>query len=367
MADKIPMLDLSAQHDKLREPLEAALYAVMQSNRFVLGPNVEAFEVEAAAYLGAEYAVGCGSGTEALHLALAAAGVGPGDEVITTAYSFIASAEAICYVGATPVFVDIDPQTFNIDVAAVESALTTRTVAVLPVHLFGQPADILALRHVCDAHGLLLIEDCAQSFGADVAGQLTGTFGDYGCFSFFPSKNLGCFGDGGLVTTRCPDAAERLRALRNHGSYEQYRHDMLGFNSRLDELQAAVLRVKLPHVATFNRARREVAGRYQRLLEPLPLQCPVETADGTHVYHQYTLQCAERDRVRTALQAAGIASAIYYPVPLHRQPVFAAQGTPSELEHAEKIAGRCLSLPMFPEMPSAAVERVAEVLRRALS
>jgi dTDP-4-amino-4,6-dideoxygalactose transaminase len=361
----IPMVDLTAQDRALRDDIEHRVREVLAAGRFVLGPNVQAFEAEVAAYLGVEHAVGVASGTDALHLALVAAGIGPGDEVITTPFTFVATAEAIRYVGARPVFVDIDPRTFNLDPERVSAAIGERTRAVLPVHLFGQPASLVALGALCDAHGLTLIEDCAQSMGAGVDGRKTGTFGLAGAFSFFPSKNLGCCGDGGLVATRSAALAEHVRALRNHGSRAPYRHGEIGYNSRLDEIQAAVLRAKLPHLDAFNRQRRRVAERYGRGLAGAPVVTPFEDGAGTHVYHQYTILTERREAVAAALERAGSASAVYYPIPLHRQEAFAADCAGLSLPEAERVAARCLSLPMYPELPDAAVDRICEAVRSA--
>ncbi|MEN8133684.1 MAG: DegT/DnrJ/EryC1/StrS family aminotransferase, partial [Pseudomonadota bacterium] len=307
----IPMVDLKTQYQQIKEEIDAAVLGVLESTRFILGPNVGAFEQEAADYLGVTHAISCASGTDALQLALVAAGIGPGDEVITSAFTFIATAEAIAYTGAKPVFVDIDPQTFNIDPAKIEQAITPMTRAVLPVHLFGQPADMLRISGLCEHHDLALVEDCAQSFGAHIAGRQTGSFGPFGCFSFFPSKNLGCYGDGGTITTDSDEHAEKLRMLRNHGSRERYRHEVIGFNSRLDELQAAILRVKLRHIARYNEQRRTAAQTYTRLLEGTSVVTPIETEPSHHVYHQYTILSEQRDRIMGKLGEAGIASAIY--------------------------------------------------------
>lgn len=361
----IPMVDLKMQYRALKPEIDAGLLAALENTQFILGPNVTTFEQEAIEYLGAGHAVACASGTDALHLALLAAGLGPGDEVITTPFTFIATAEAIRYVGATPVFVDIEPDTFNIDVTGIEAALTPRTRAVIPVHLFGQPADMARISALCESHGLVLIEDCAQSFGADVNGRMTGSTGDYGCFSFFPSKNLGCYGDGGLVTARTTEAAEDLRALRNHGSHVRYHHDRIGLNSRLDELQAVILRAKLKHIDHYNRERRRVAHRYNELLEGC-VTIPVEDGKGLHVFHQYTVLTDRREAIQKALNDASIACAIYYPIPLHRQDVFAEQFRDLSLPVTEAIARRCLSLPVWPEMEDAQIVRVAETVRSVL-
>lgn len=363
----IPMVDLKTQYHALKDELDAALLAALEATQFILGPNVQAFEQECAQYLGVKHAISCASGTDALHLALDAAGIRAGDEVITTAFTFIATAEAIAYLGAKPVFVDIDPQTFNLDIAQVEAAITPRTRAVIPVHLFGQPADLPALSRVCGQRGLMLIEDCAQSFGAAIGTEMTGSQGLAGCFSFFPSKNLGCYGDGGLVTTQDDGVAERLRMLRNHGSKVRYYHDLIGYNSRLDELQAVILRAKLKHIDQYNSERRRVAHRYNELLTGTGVTTPHEDGIGNHVYHQYTLLSERRDDIMAALKAADIASAIYYPIPLHRQNVFAEDYRDLVLPVTEDIALRCLSLPIYPEMPDESIVRVAETIRGALA
>lgn len=362
----IPMVDLEEQYRQLKSEIDAGLLAALQSAQFILGPNVRAFEQEAAAYLGVEHAIGCASGTDALHLALIAAGIEPGDEVITPAFTFIATAEAIRYAGAEPVFVDNDPDTYNIDPAQVEVAIGSKTRAVLPVHLFGQPADMEALNDLCEKRGLVLIEDCAQSFGANIRGRQTGGFGAFGCFSFFPSKNLGGYGDGGLITTNDEKAAVTLRALRNHGSHTRYHHERIGYNSRLDELQAVVLRVKLKYIDEYNENRRRVAHLYDELLADSPVKTPYERPGGHHVYHQYTVLTPERDRLMAHLKEAGIASAIYYPIPLHRQQAFANDYRHVHLPVTEQICAQCLSLPIYPELKNEAVARIAAVIRESL-
>ncbi len=360
----IPMVDLKTQYHQLKNEIDQAVLAALESTQFILGPNVTGLEKEAAAYLGAPHAVGCASGTDALHLAVLAAGIKPGDEVITTPFTFIATAEAVCYAGATPVFVDVDPRTFNIVPELIEQAITPRTRAVIPVHLFGQPADMAAISDISSRHKLMLIEDCAQSFGATAGGRMTGSIGAFGCFSFFPSKNLGGYGDGGLVTCASDEGAEALRMLRNHGSRVRYHHDVIGFNSRLDDLQAAILRVKLRHIDRFNQERRRVAHRYSDGLKDL-VQVPLEDGTGLHVYHQYTLLTDQRDRIMAKLAEQQIASAIYYPIPLHRQNVFAAQCRGLALPVAESIADRCISLPIYPEMTDQQVDQVVAAVREA--
>ena len=296
----IPMVDLKTQYHSLKDEIDSAVLGAIESTQFILGPNVTAFEQEAAAYLGVPHTVAVASGTDALHLAILAAGIGPGDEVITTPFTFIATAEAICYAGATPVFVDIDPGTFNIDPALIEAAITPRTKAIIPVHLFGQPADLTSISAICRRHNLLLIEDCAQSFGAATSGRMTGTIGMLGCFSFFPSKNLGCYGDGGLISCSTPELAEQVKVLRNHGSRVRYHHHIIGYNSRLDDIQAAILRVKLKRIDQFNAGRRRAAQLYSELLKDV-VTVPREDGIGVHVYHQYTLLTDQRDRIMARL------------------------------------------------------------------
>ncbi len=368
----IPMVDLTAQYPLVREAIESGLHQALDEAKFIMGPNVQAFEGEAADYLGAKHAIGVASGTDALHLALLGAGIKAGDEVITTPFSFIATAEAICYVGAKPVFVDIDPRTFNLDPKAVEAAVTGRTRAIIPVHLFGQPADMPAIEAIAKRHALAIVEDCAQSFGADIEGRMTGTIGVTGAFSFFPSKNLGGYGDGGLVTTNDKAIAEQIKMLRNHGSERRYYHDRIGYNSRLDELQAVILRAKLPHIESFNQARHRVASRYSEGLRDIAgVTVPYEDGIGQHVYHQYTLLCAEpqqREMIMAALAAEDIASAIYYPVPLHQQNAFQSEGdgATTALPVAESVAQRCFSLPIYPELADTDIDRVIAAVRAAL-
>ncbi|WP_445371262.1 DegT/DnrJ/EryC1/StrS family aminotransferase [Methylomonas sp. HW2-6] len=363
----IPMVNLQAQYAEIQDEIVGGFSETLNNCAFILGPNVQAFEKEAAEYLGVKHAIGCASGTDALHLALLAEGIGAGDEVITSAFTFIATAEAIKYVGATPVFVDIDPGSFNITPENIEKAITAKTKAVMPVHLFGQPADLPAIKAICDKHGLKLIEDCAQSFGATVYNKQTGSFGNAAGFSFFPSKNLGCFGDGGLVTTDSDATAAKVKQYRNHGSEVRYYHDVIGYNSRLDELQAVVLRAKLKRIDQYNAARRHAAHLYSELLAGLPLTTPYEDGIGVHVYHQYTLLCDRRDEVMKALQEQQIASAIYYPVPLHQQNVFKAECAGVSLPVTESVAARCMSLPICANLSDDNVHKIAGVIRGVLS
>ena len=363
----IPMVNLKAQYAEIQDEIVGGFAETLEQCAFILGPNVQAFEKEAAQYLGVKHAIGCASGTDALHLALLALGIGPGDEVITSAFTFIATAEAIKYVGATPIFVDIDPLTFNITPDNIKAAITNKTKAVMPVHLFGQPVDLPAIKAICEKHGLLLVEDCAQSFGATVNNQQTGSFGAAAGFSFFPSKNLGCFGDGGLVTTQSDEIAAKIKQFRNHGSDVRYYHDVIGYNSRLDELQAVVLRAKLKRIDQYNAARRHAAHLYSRQLADLPLTPPYEDGIGRHVYHQYTLLCDRRDEVMAALQAQQISCAVYYPVPLHQQTVFKEECAGLSLPVTESVAARCFSLPICSNLSDDTVEQITSVIRQTLT
>jgi dTDP-4-amino-4,6-dideoxygalactose transaminase len=363
----IPMVDLKIQYESMKDEINSAVMNVIQSTAFILGPQGKALEQSIAAYHGVKYAVGVASGTDALHLALRAADIGPGDEVITTPFTFIATGEAISYLGARPVFVDIKPDTFNMDVAQIEARITKRTKAVLPVHLYGQSADMDPLMAIAGQHKLKVIEDCAQSFGAEYRGKKTGVFGDFGCFSFFPSKNLGCYGDGGMVITDDPKFAERLNSLRNHGSKIRYYHDEIGYNSRLDEVQAAVLNVKFKRIDTYNANRRKNAALYKKYLSVPGIQPPVESGDSTHVYHQYTIRIKDRDAVKKRLDDATMSSMIYYPVPLHLQAAYKDLGMKSgSLPVSERAAQEVLSLPMYPELTEEQIKTVADAVKKAL-
>jgi dTDP-4-amino-4,6-dideoxygalactose transaminase len=360
IAAPIPMVDTVAEYRAFKDEIDAAFARVMASGRFVLGPEGEAFEREIAAYTGARHAVGVNSGTDALHLALVAAGIGPGDEVIIPSFTFFATGEAVSYTGATPVFADVDEKTFNLDVSSFQKKIGKKTRAVIAVHLFGQCADLEAIAKVCRDRNLVLIEDCAQSLGADFKGVKSGAWGDFGCFSFYPTKNLAAAGDAGLITTKHADFDGTLRMLRHHGSRKTYLHERVGWNSRLDELQAALLRIKLRRLDELNAARRKVAARYRANLAGIDL--PVEDPRGTHVYHQFTIQSEKRDAIRDALGKQGIASSIFYPMPLHQQPAYAKKVS---LPVSEKVAKRVLSLPIHPYLESAAVDRVCEALKAA--
>jgi dTDP-4-amino-4,6-dideoxygalactose transaminase len=361
------MVDLKIQYDALKDEVNSAVLRVIQNTAFILGPEGKALEQSIAEYHHVKFAVGVASGTDALHLALRAAGIGPGDEVITTPFTFIATAEAISYQGAVPVFVDIRPDTFNIDVTQIESRITKRTKAVLPVHLYGQSADMTAIMAIARKHKLRVIEDCAQSFGADHRGTKTGAFGDLGCFSFFPSKNLGCYGDGGMVITNDAKLAERLQSLRNHGSKVRYYHDEVGYNSRLDEIQAAVLNVKFKRIDSYNAGRIRSTAFYKKYLSVPGVQTPVESGDGKHVYHQYTIKVRDRDAVKKRLDDAKMSSMIYYPVPLHLQAAYQDLGMKQgSLPVAEQAARDVLSLPMYPELTEEQIRTVSDAVKQAL-
>jgi dTDP-4-amino-4,6-dideoxygalactose transaminase len=376
----IPICDLQQQYQALKPELDEAMQRVASSAQYVLGPNVRGLEQELADFCQCRHAAGVASGTDALHLALRALRIGPGDEVITTPFTFVATTEAIGIVGARPVFVDIDPDTFNIDPAKIEAAITPRTRALLPVHLYGQPCEMDAIMSIARKHHLYVVEDCAQAIGATYRGKKVGSLGDAGCLSFFPSKNLGCFGDGGMVVSNNGDVHERVEMLRRHGGKVKYHHAEQGLNSRLDELQAAVLRVKLKWLEHWTDQRRQHAYRYNELLSrtvgvALPREFgasgtvpPMHRTSGTngllrHVYHQYTVLVESRDKVLRQLQAAGIGSMVYYPVPLHLQEVHADLGhRPGDFPHAEYAANHCLSLPMFPELTGQQQEQVAAAI-----
>jgi dTDP-4-amino-4,6-dideoxygalactose transaminase len=361
---KIPVLDLQPELSEVRSELEAAFRRVCGSGRFILGPETEGFEREVAAYLGVKHAIGVNSGTDALVIALRALGIGPGHEVIVPTFTFFATAESVNAAGATPVFADLDPETFNLSAASVDAAITPRTKAIIPVHLFGQSADMDALEPLARDRGLLLVEDVAQALGGAWRGKMLGTIGAAAAFSFFPSKNLGCLGDGGLVATSDDEVAGTARMLRAHGSRRKYYNEAIGYNSRLDALQAAFLRAKLPHLQEWNGARREAAERYRELLAGIPgIVLPGERPEARHVYHQFTIRVLEgrRDALKEFLAAGGIESMIYYPVPLHRLSVYASR--PYDLPQAEAAAREVLSLPFWPRIPGGVQTRVQARLR----
>ena len=357
----IPMVDLKGQYLNLKAEIDAAILQALGETRFILGPNVQAFEQEAADYLGVKHAVSCASGTDALHLALLAAGIGEGDEVITSPFTFIATAEAIRYVGAVPVFVDIQPDSLNIDPERIREAITPRTKAIIPVHIFGQAAEMDEVMAIANELGLRVIEDCAQSFGSHYRMQMTGSIGDLGAFSFFPSKNLGCYGDGGLVTTQSDDMAAKIKTYRNHGSSQPYHHDVIGYNSRLDELQAVILRIKLKHIDEYNQGRKRVALSYNDHLANSKIITPVIPQDHDHVFHQYTVLADNREQIKEHLLSKQIACAVYYPIPLHKQQAF-ADAPQVSLPVTEDISQRCVSFPIFPEMTEEQINTVCQAV-----
>ncbi|MBV9124924.1 MAG: DegT/DnrJ/EryC1/StrS family aminotransferase [Planctomycetes bacterium] len=363
----VPLCDLQAQYQALRPQLEEALARVVASGQVILGPEVSALEEEIARYCGAGHAVGCASGTDALLLALHALGIGPGDEVILPPFTFFGTAGAVCRCGARPVFADIDPATYNLDPFQVESKITPRTRAILPVHLYGQCADMEPLWHVAERHNLAIIEDAAQALGAEYQGKRAGTLGSMGCFSFYPSKNLGAYGDAGMVVTNDPDWAARLACLRVHGMEPKYYHKYLGWNARLDALQAAILRVKLPYLEDWTEGRRTAAGRYDTLIEEHHLghflSRPVVKPNRRHVFHQYVVRVADRQRDALAahLRAEKIGCEIYYPVPLHRQECLAYLGyQEGDFPASEEACRGVLALPMFPELTPEQQQRVIQ-------
>lgn len=365
---KIPLIDMVAQYRSVQTEIDDAIRQVLEAGQFILGPSVAAFEKEVADYLGTEHAVGVASGTDALILALRSLGIGPGDEVIMPAYTFFATAEAVMLVGATPVFADIEADTYCVDAQQVADRVTTRTKAIIPVHLYGHPANLTPLLELARAHGLKIIEDNAQAFGAEYRGCKTGSFGDAGCLSFFPSKNLGAFGDGGMIVTNDADLAQRVRMLRTHGWRKKYYPELLGYNSRLDELQAAILRVKLRHVEEWTEQRRKLASQYTQRLSELGIEVPHEASYARHVYHLYVIRVRERDKTQQLLKEVGIASAVYYPQPLHllvpcRQLGYEKGSFPV----SEQASQDTLSIPFFPEMSEAQMDRVVAMLSHILS
>lgn len=355
----IPPIDLARQYQHIEKQVSGAVQEILTSGRYIGGLAVQSFEEQFAAYMSTRECIACNSGTDALYLALRALEIGPGDEVITTPFTFIATAEVITRVGATPIFVDIEAQTFNIDVKQIAGVITPKTRAILPVHLFGQPVDMTAIMAIAQTHGLAVIEDCAQATGAEWAGQKVGSIGHIGCFSFFPTKNLGACGDGGATITNDPTLGATIRMLREHGMRDRYHHEATGINSRLDALQATILQIKLQYLDQWNQARSQIAGRYHQLLQPLPdIALPQETPGSHAVWNQYTIRLIQksgssnyRDQVRQSLQEMGIMSMVYYPLPLHLQSVYQSLGYQvGDFPMAEQVCNQVLSLPMFPEL-----------------
>jgi dTDP-4-amino-4,6-dideoxygalactose transaminase len=364
----IPFVDLKAQYQTIKPEIREAIDEVLESQHFVLGPQVKAFEQAFAAYAGTEHAIGVNTGTSALHLALLAAGIGPGDEVITVPFTFVASVAAIVYTGARPVLVDIDPDSYTIDPARIEAAITPQTRAILPVHLYGQVADMDPILNIARRRGLLVIEDAAQAHGAEYKGRRAGSMGDVGCFSFYPGKNLGAYGEGGAVTTNNPELARTVRLLRDWGAETKYNHILKGYNFRLEEIQAAVLGVKLRHIEAWTEARRARARRYSALLAGTPVVTPREMDYARHVYHVYAIRSSDRGSLQRSLNAAGVQTGIHYPVPVHLLPAHADLGyTAGDFPHSERAAAEVLSLPMYAELTDEQLETVAEALRMGVS
>ena len=365
---KVPFLDLKAHHAPLIDKFDRAIREVIESSAFAGGPFVERFEEEFAAYCGSEYAIGVGNGTDALWLTLLALGIGPGDEVITVPNTFFATVEAITYCRAQPVFVDVDENTFTMDPAELEKRLTARTKAIIPVHLFGQPADMDPILEFARAHGLFVIEDAAQAHGAEYKGRKAGTLGDAGCFSFYPGKNLGAFGEAGALVTNNAELREKIQVLRDHGQARKYYHTLVGWNCRMDGIQAAILSIKLRHLEEANRLRRERALQYNQAFAGIEgIATPFEADYAHHVYHVYAIRVQERDEVRRFLEAKGIGCGVHYPIPIHLQEACRSLGyTEGAFPVAENLAEEFLSLPMFPELTEEQTEYVAACVSEAV-
>lgn len=362
----VPMVDLGRQFQDIKDEVFESLKKILESSHYILGPSVKEFEKRVAEYIGVREAVGVASGTEALHLSLEALGIGDNDEVITTPFTFFATVEAILYTGARPIFVDIEPDSFNIDPDKIEERITERTKAILPVHLFGHPADMERIMDIASRHNLYVIEDCAQAFGAMVGERMVGCFGDTGCFSFYPSKNLGAYGDGGMITVRREDLAGKIRMLRNHGALASYIHDFVGFNSRLDEIQAGILLIKLKRIEEYNRLRREKAMRYSSLLFDV-VRCPSEKKGFKHVFNLYTIRSERRDEIQRALLEKGISSVVYYPLPLHLQKALSfLDYKEGDFPVAERASKEVLSLPIYPELEDSTIEMIADIINGAV-
>jgi dTDP-4-amino-4,6-dideoxygalactose transaminase len=359
----VPMVDLKKQFQEVKDEVLHVITEILERGQYILGPKVAEFEKKMAGYLGMSEAIGVASCTDALHLSLDGFGIGEGDEVITTPFTFFATVEAILYTGAKPVFVDIEPETFNLDVNQIEAQITERTRGILPVHLFGHMANMEGLSQTARRYSLKVIEDCAQSFGAELNGRKAGSFGDAGCFSFYPSKNLGGYGDGGIIVLNNSKVSEVIRKLRNHGSMKSYIHERVGFNSRLDEIQAGILLVKLKYIEEYNKQRRQKAALYTELLSD-KVRCPIEQEGVYHVYHQYTIRSPERNEIQKRLRERGISSVIYYPLPLHLQEALRFLGyKKGDFPFAEKVSQEVLSLPIYPELKESVIEEIAEIIR----
>ena len=365
--DRVPLLDLGRQYAPLKEELDAAVLRVMAHGRFINGPEVAEFEKATAGYVGAKHAIGVASGTDALLIALRALGVGPDTEVMPT-FTFFATAGTVHNLGAKPVFVDIDPDTYNLDPACIEAVISNRTRAIMPVHLFGQCADMTPLLKVADAHGIPVVEDAAQALSASYGERMAGTLGKLGCFSFFPTKNLGCLGDGGLIVTDDDELNELIRKLKAHGAKPKYYHQLVGYNSRLDTIHAAALLVKLPHLDAWSRHRRVNAARYDELLADAPVRRPTDAGRGYHIYNQYTIELDRRDEFREHLRSRNVGHEVYYPVPLHRQACFAHLGySEGDFPVSERAVGRVCALPIFPELTPDEQEYVVQAVKDFVS
>ncbi len=347
------MVDLVTQYKQLQPEMDEAIQRVLDSGYFIMGPELKSLEQEVAEYLNVKHAVGCASGTDALQVALMAQNIGPGDEVITTPFTFVATVEVIALLGAVPVYVDIDPVSYILDPAQIEAAITEKTKAIIPVHLYGQTAPMESIMEIANRHNLAVIEDTAQAIGAERNGQRAGTFGSAGCISFFPSKNLGAYGDAGMVVTNDDDVAERVRMITKHGSKVKYQHELLGVNSRLDALQAAILRVKLPHLSAWNTKRAELAENYKSGISAEAVTLPQTLPGNNHIYHQFSIQVPNRDDFQAYLKQHDIPTAIHYPIPLHKQPAFQSVGRSAGVPIAEEVSEHIISLPIYPEMPAA--------------
>jgi dTDP-4-amino-4,6-dideoxygalactose transaminase len=364
----IPFVDLKAQYLSIKDEIDSAVLNVLESTQFVLGKEVVELEKEFAAYCSADHGIAVNTGTSALHVAMLAAGIGPGDEVITVPFTFVATVAAIVYTGATPVFVDIDPVSYTIDVTKIESAITERTKAILPVHLYGQPADMEPILEIAQRHGLTVIEDAAQAHGAEYKGQRVGSIGDIGCFSFYPGKNLGAYGEGGMAVTQNPEYANTMRMLRDWGQERRYHHVMKGYNYRMDGIQGGILRVKLRYIEAWTEARRSHAAQYDALLVDSGLKTPAVMPYSRHVYHVYAVRSPQREMLQQKLQEQGIQTGIHYPIPVHLQPAYADLGYQlGDFPHAEAAANEVFSLPMYAELSEEQVKTVSAALCEMMS
>jgi dTDP-4-amino-4,6-dideoxygalactose transaminase len=360
----VPFVDLKAQYHTIQKEIDVAIARVLETSQFVLGQEVSSFEEEFAAYCQARYGVGVNSGTSALHLALLAAGVGPGDEVVTIPFTFVATVAAVCYTGAKPVFVDIEPESFTMDVTQIEKAINKRTKAILPVHLYGQPADMDPILDIARRHKVKVIEDAAQAHGAEYKGKRVGSLGDLGCFSFYPGKNLGAYGEGGMIVTNNPEYARTVRMLRDWGQERKYYHDLKGYNYRLEGMQGAILRVKLRHLEAWIEARRKHAAQYNETLPDRGVQIPKEMPYARHVYHIYGIRTPQREGLQGSLNGKGIQTGIHYPIPVHLQKAYADLGYRNgDFPHSEQAANEVLSLPMFAELTKAQISSVVREIR----